>query len=148
MTRWETARYMAILAHSGQTDKAGKPYIRHLRAVADQCKGDAKIVAWLHDVVEDTEVDWVDMARMITHFFGENDRSSEINIAVQAITKLKKESYEHYLARVKRNPMAREVKIADLKHNLDLSRLPEITEKDLERATKYRKALEFLEGEE
>lgn len=148
MKRWETARYMAILAHAGQTDKAGKPYTWHLRAVADQCKGDAKIVAWLHDVIEDTAVDWFDMHHMIKHFFGENDRSEEIIQALQAITKLRNESYDAYLKRIKRNPMAREVKIADLKHNLDLSRLSKITDKDLERAEKYRKALEFLESEE
>lgn len=143
----KTARFIALLAHAGQVDKAGERYIWHLKAVADQCKGDAKIVAWLHDVVEDTAVDWFDMHHMIMHFFGENDRSEEIIQALHAITKLRNESYDDYLKRVKSNPLAREVKIADLNHNLDLSRLSKITDKDLERAEKYRKALEFLERE-
>ncbi|MDH2272954.1 hypothetical protein [Moraxella porci] len=65
-----------------------------------------------------------------------------------AITKRRGEKYEKYIARVKANPLAREVKIADLKHNLDLSRLTKITDKDIERAKKYKMALEFLESEE
>lgn len=142
----KTARYIALLAHAGQVDKAGEPYIKHLKAVADQCTGIVKIVAWLHDVLEDTNIDYVTLKYAMHHFIGEC--ADDVCRAVVAITKLKNESYDEYLARVKANPIARQVKIADLKHNLDLSRLTKITEKDLERAAKYRKALEILESEE
>ena len=142
----KTARFIALLAHAGKVDKAGEPYVKHLKAVADQCDGKAKIVAWLHDVLEDTQIDYVTLKYALNYFLG--DCADDVCRAVLAITKLKRESYDCYLERVKSNPLAREVKIADLKHNLGLSRLPEITDKDLERAEKYRKALEFLGGEE
>lgn len=142
----KTARYIALLAHAGQKDKAGEPYVKHLKAVANQCDGKAKIVAWLHDVLEDTRIDYVTFKYAMNHFLG--DCADDVCRAVLAITKLKHESYDSYLERVKANPLAREVKIADLKHNLDLSRLTKITDKDLERAKKYKMALEFLENEE
>ncbi len=142
----KTARYIALLAHAGQVDKAGVPYVKHLKAVADQCIGVVQMVAWLHDVLEDTNIDYVTFKYAIHHFLGEY--ADDVCRAVVAVTKLKNESYDEYLDRVKANPIARQVKIADLKHNLDLSRLSKITEKDLERAAKYRKALEFLESEE
>ena len=139
----KTARYIALLAHAGQVDKAGVPYVEHLKAVADQCDGKAKIVAWLHDVLEDTQIDYVTLKYALNYFLG--GCADEVCRAVVAITKLRNESYNDYLKRVKSNPLAREVKIADLNHNLDLSRLSEITDKDLERAEKYKKALEYLE---
>ena len=141
----KTARYIALLAHAGQVDKAGVPYVKHLKAVADQCDGKAKIVAWLHDVLEDTQIDYVTLKYALNYFLG--DCADDVCRAVLAITKLKLESYDDYLKRVKSNPLAREVKIADLKHNMDLSRLRKVTDKDLERAEKYKRALEFLESE-
>ena len=140
-----TARFIALLAHAGQVDKAGEPYVKHLKAVADQCDGKAKIVAWLHDVLEDTQIDYVTLKYALNYFLG--DCADDVCRAVLAITKLKLESYDDYLKRVKSNPLAREVKIADLKHNMDLSRLSKVTDKDLERAEKYKRALEFLESE-
>ena len=98
---------------------------------------DMVAVAWLHDSVEDTETTFDDLI----YYFG-----SSVAQAVDAITKRKGESYSEYLNRVKANPIARLVKIADLSHNMDLSRLLKITEKDLERKAKYIKAKEFLEN--
>lgn len=94
-------------------------------------------VAWLHDSVEDTEQSIDDL----TYYFGK-----DVAEAVRAITKVDGEHYDKYLARVKNNPIARQVKIADLTHNMDLTRLPVITNKDLVRKEKYIKAKAFLES--
>lgn len=121
-------------------DKAGKPYIQHLQAVVDNLvdpSDEMVAVAWLHDSVEDTEITLNDLSR----YFGDT-----VSDAVFAITKVKEEPYDKYLSRVKANPIARLVKIADLTHNMDLSRLPVVTEKDLVRQEKYVKAKAFLES--
>ncbi|HHW7546541.1 TPA: HD domain-containing protein [Mannheimia haemolytica] len=130
------ARYL----HHGQTDKAGKPYIEHLAFVAENISTknkETEAVAWLHDSVEDTQCSIND----IRHIFGD-----VIADAVEAITKKQGESYFCYLDRVKSNPIAKVVKLADLTHNLCLDRLPKITEKDLKRAEKYKSALEYLQA--
>ncbi|ACX80304.1 metal dependent phosphohydrolase, HD region [Aggregatibacter phage S1249] len=134
------AELFAKSIHHNQVDKAGKPYIQHLQAVVDNLvdpSDEMVAVAWLHDSVEDTESTFDDL----THYFG-----NTVAQAVDAITKRKGELYADYLKRVKANPIARLVKIADLSHNMDLSRLLKITEKDLDRKAKYIKAKEFLEN--
>ncbi|KNE76891.1 guanosine-3',5'-bis(diphosphate) 3'-pyrophosphohydrolase [Aggregatibacter actinomycetemcomitans RhAA1] len=126
--------------HHNQMDKAGKPYAEHLQAVVNNLVGPSEemmAVAWLHDSVEDTEITPNDLSR----YFGDT-----VSDAVFAITKVEGESYDKYLSRVKANPIARLVKIADLTHNMDLSRLPAVTEKDLARQEKYVKAKAFLEN--
>lgn len=140
MTLSTRAELFARSIHANQVDKAGEPYIRHLQAVVNNLvepTEDMVAVAWLHDSVEDTETTFDDLI----HYFG-----SSVAQAVDAITKRKGEMYADYLNRVKANPIARLVKIADLSHNMDLSRLLKITEKDLERKAKYIKAKEFLEN--
>lgn len=140
MTLSTRAELFARSIHANQVDKAGKPYIGHLQAVVNNLvepTEDMVAVAWLHDSVEDTETTFDDLI----HYFG-----SPVAQAVDAITKRKGEIYADYLNRVKANPIARLVKIADLSHNMDLSRLLKITEKDLERKAKYIKAKEFLEN--
>lgn len=140
MTLSTRAELFARSIHVNQVDKAGKPYIRHLQAVVNNLvepTEDMVAVAWLHDSVEDTETTFDDL----TYYFG-----SSVAQAVDAITKRNGELYADYLNRVKANPIARLVKIADLSHNMDLSRLLKITEKDLERKAKYIKAKEFLEN--
>lgn len=128
---------LACKAHKGQKDKAGKPYILHPVYVAMHTKGvKRKTVALLHDIVEDTEITFLDLAQM-----GFDD---EIVQAVKAITKRKNERYGEYLIRVKQNPIAKDVKIADIKHNSDLGRLKFATLKDFERAEKYHIAMEYL----
>ncbi|OOF85720.1 HD domain-containing protein [Rodentibacter ratti] len=134
----QQAKTLAFRLHINQTDKAGKPYIQHLQAVVDNLIDPTEemiAVAWLHDSVEDTEIG----LKQIKNLFGDT-----ILLAVDAITKRKNEPYSEYLNRVKANPIARLVKIADLTHNMDLSRLPTITSKDLERLAKYQLAKNFL----
>ena len=128
--------------HKGQTDKAGAPYFLHPISVALRVTTESeKITALLHDIIEDTELTLSDLRNFDFAF------SDEVIEAVKAITKDPNEDYFEYIYRVKKNPIATAVKIADLKHNLDLSRLSEVTDKDRRRAAKYRKALKILVSE-
>lgn len=134
----EKAYELAKKAHAGQVDKAGVDYIRHPLAVSRNeilVSEEEKCVALLHDVLEDTDV----TEEEIRKEFGD-----VIADGVVAMTRGKKERYEEFILRAKKNPIARKVKMADLSHNMDLSRLPEVTEKDLKRLEKYKRALEVL----
>ena len=95
-----------------------------------------KAVAYLHDVIEDTELTLEDLR--------EYGFSEEVLKAVDVITKEKGQDYQTYLYSVEENKLARVVKLADLRHNSDLTRLINITEKDIERKEKYQKAIDFL----
>ena len=131
------AKSIAYIAHAGQKDKAGNPYIDHPRTVASKMDTDEeKAVAWLHDVVEDTE--WT-LDDLKTEDFPES-----VLEAVELLTHGKNKPYMEYILRIKNNPLARKVKIADLSHNVDLSRLPEVTMKDIMRCRKYLDALDYL----
>ncbi|OOR99291.1 guanosine-3',5'-bis(diphosphate) 3'-pyrophosphohydrolase [Haemophilus paracuniculus] len=134
----DKAKQFAQHWHANQQDKAGKPYFLHLefvaKFVADQ-SDEVIATAWLHDIVEDTVI----TIEQIEQLFGK-----VVAQAVEAITKRQGEDYQAYLERIKKNGIARKVKIADLTHNMDLSRLPHINEKDLARAEKYRNAYRFL----
>ena len=133
----EKAYKIAKKAHLGQVDKAGEDYIKHPEKVASFVKTDEeKAVAYLHDVIEDTELTLVDL-----HEYG---FSKEILEAVDVITKKRGEDYQSYLNSVKNNKLARAVKLADLRHNSDLTRLAKVTEKDIKRKEKYQKAIDFL----
>lgn len=130
---WE----VSLKAHRGKKDKGGKPYIYHPRRVAEMMHLESeKIVALLHDVCEDSPMTFEDL----THI----GFSSEIVEAVKAITKVEGEAYEDYLQRIKQNPLARTVKIADMTHNSDLSRLLKVTPEDMKRREKYQKAIYLL----
>lgn len=123
---------IATTAHEGQLDKGGHPYIEHPVAVASFVKTDEeKTVAYLHDVVEDTNVTLADLAA--------DGFPEEIVTAVDAISQRDGESDEDYIERVKLNDLALHVKIADLKHNSDLSRFEVPTEKDIRRSIRYTK---------
>lgn len=136
MRELERAMTWACEYHMGQTDSAGVPYIAHICAVVSAVKtGREKTVAALHDIMEDCDV----TEKEIFVNFG-----AEVAEAVDAITKRDNEPYKEYLSRVAANNLARTVKIADLLHNMDLTRLPKITEKDKARLEKYRDALDFL----
>ena len=133
----EKAYKIAKKAHLGQVDKAGEDYIKHPEKVASFVKTDEeKAVAYLHDVIEDTELTLVDLY--------EYGFSKEILEAVDVITKKRGEDYQSYLNSVKNNKLARAVKLADLRHNSDLTRLTKITEKDIKRKEKYQQAIDFL----
>lgn len=131
------AYHIAEKAHEGQVDKAGDDYFFHPLAVSRMVNSNAeKAVAYLHDVVEDTDLTLDDLkAEGLPEYIVD---------AVGAITHGKDEPYGEYIARIKENPIARNVKIADLKHNLDLNRLSEVTVKDIERCRKYLDALQVL----
>lgn len=131
------AHEIAKRAHKGQVDKAGAPYILHPETVASfVTKDDEKIVAYLHDVIEDTPCQLRDLENA--------GFSSEIIKAVDLLTRKTGQSYKQYLKLVKTNELARVVKLADLKHNSDLSRLTHVTENDIKRLKKYQDAIVFL----
>lgn len=127
---WEVARQ----AHEGQKDRSGKPYFSHPVRVANRCRTEnAKIVALLHDTIEDTALTAGDLR--------DKGFPEEIVAAVVAMTRPEDEAYEDYIDRAAADPIAREVKIADLLDNMDITRLtPPLTEKDLARFNKYLKA--------
>ena len=133
----EVAFSIAMEAHRGQSDKAGIDYIEYPLYVASQvCTEDEKAVALLHDVIEDSPFTAKELLLA--------GLPETVVTAVQVLTKKKEQDYQTYLETVKKNPLARVVKLADLKHNSDLSRLSSITEKDRERLKKYKKAIDFL----
>lgn len=130
---------LAIQAHSKQIDKGGSSYINHPIYLALQMDNDEeKSVALLHDVVEDTYVTLQDI---------EDSISPNISYIVNILTHKENETYFEYISRIKNsaNPIAIKVKVADLKHNMDLSRINNPTEKDLSRIKRYEKALNILE---
>ena len=123
--------------HKGQTDKAGKPYIEHPLRVMNQMKSEEeKIVAVLHDIVEDTDISLNDLRN--------EGFSEEVVSAVECLTKQDGENYDSYIERISFNPLAVKIKLSDLEDNRDLIQLPQVTDKDLERLEKYDNALEKL----
>ena len=136
ISKIEMAEALASFAHKGQKDKAGKPYIYHPLAVKERVEGEKeKITALLHDVIEDTFI----TLETVRNIFGD-----EIAEAVDAMTHKEGEDYFEYVERLSHNPISRRVKLADLSHNMDLSRIPNVTERDLQRLEKYKKAEKFL----
>lgn len=134
-----TRKAMAIAyeAHMGQVDKAGVPYVFHPCHVADGMPDEiSTAAALLHDVVEDTNWSFEQL---------EKEGIPEAVIRpLKLLTHQKEDSYEDYIRKIAQDPVAEKVKLADLAHNSDLSRLPEITEKDRLRIEKYRKAMAYL----
>ncbi|MBR1629632.1 MAG: GTP pyrophosphokinase [Lachnospiraceae bacterium] len=138
----DRARSLAEAAHAGQVDRGGNPYQEHLAAVAGGCTTICEqTVAWLHDIVEDTDVD---IQRLREEGFSE-----EVVEAVSLLTKHYDDSFDYktYLTAIRRNPLACAVKLSDLKHNMDTSRLKEITADDLLYQEKYRVSDAFLRGQ-
>lgn len=134
----ERAIQIAVQAHAGFRDKGGNIYILHPIAVMMRCEtNEEKIVAILHDVVEDSE--WTFDALLKEGF------STEVVEALKSVTKeTKDEDYDSFIQRCSNNKIGRNVKIADLRDNLDITRMGELSEKDIKRANKYKRALEFL----
>lgn len=133
----DIALAIARKAHAGQVDKAGVDYIQHPLYVASQVETEQeKAVALLHDVIEDSNITAVDLLA--------SGLPNEVVTAVQILTKKKGQSYQEYLEKVKTNDLARVVKLADLKHNSDLSRLKTVSNTDYERVKKYKNAIRYL----
>ena len=133
----ERAIELAVEHHKGQSDKAGKPYILHpLRLMMSVDKDDEKIVAVMHDIVEDTEITLDDLRN--------EGFSDEVLSAIECISKKDGEDYDSFIERISHNPLAIRVKLADLEDNMDKTRLSDVTEKDLERLEKYKRAKEQL----
>lgn len=132
---------VASKAHKNQYDKGGKPYFEHPDAVARSLSETKhKITAYLHDVCEDTPITFEDLLDM--------GFTEEIVNSVKLLTKSPGQSYDEYLKGICTDSCAKAVKIADLKHNMELSRIPFPEEKDFARVEKYKKALAFLESEQ
>lgn len=134
----ERAIQIAVTAHAGVKDRGGKAYILHpLNVMMRVDTDEEKIVAVLHDVVEDT--DWTFEALRDEGF-------SEIIIeALETVTKKSEnEDYEKFILRSRGNEIGRKVKTADLRENLDVTRIGDLVEKDIQRINKYKRALKTL----
>ncbi len=127
---------IAYNAHMGQNDKFGIPYIFHpfhlaeLMDTEDEC-----IVAILHDAVEDTNVTFDDLKK---------EFSTSVIEALKLLTHDKNVPYEEYIIKLKDNPIAKKVKLADLKHNSDKTRLKHLTPKEIIINKKYANAIKIL----
>lgn len=131
------ASKIAYKAHEGQVDKAGVPYIFHPIHIAEQMNTEEScIVALLHDVVEDSDI----TIDYLSKYFSE-----EVMAALKILTKNENDDYVEYIKRVKTNKLATKVKLKDLKHNSDLTRLDIVTDEDRERSTKCINAIRYLE---
>ena len=134
------AMKIAYKAHKRQLDKSGVPYIYHPIHLAEQMQTEEEVtVALLHDVVEDTHIT---IKKLEKEGFSNN-----VIEAIKLLTHDKSVDYLEYVKALKSNPIARKVKIADLKHNSDPSRMVNHTEKDIKRMKKYHKAIEILESQ-
>jgi (p)ppGpp synthase/HD superfamily hydrolase len=123
----------AVKAHAGQKDKAGAPYILHpLRIMMKMENQDGMIAAMLHDVVEDSSVTLADLRA--------EGFSDEVIAAVDHLTRREGEAYEIFINRLRHNPLAVKVKLADLEDNMDIRRIENVTERDIERIQKYQAA--------
>ena len=135
------AMKLCFAAHRDQTDKSGMPYVFHPFHLAEQMTDElTTVTALLHDVVEDTTYTLDDLRRM-----GFPD---EVIGALTLLTHDPAVPYLDYVARISSDPIAKAVKLADLRHNSDLTRLDHPSEKDLARVEKYRKAIRLLEESE
>ena len=137
MATLERAIELATQYHAGQTDKGGSPYILHPLRVMAAVEGDvAKMVAVLHDMIEDTD--------MTEDGLRQNGFSDEVVCAVLALTKKRGESRLDAAKRAAANPLARIVKLADVADNMDLSRISHPTAKDHERMVQYQQVKAIL----
>ncbi|WHS62348.1 HD domain-containing protein [Pseudomonas sp. G2-4] len=137
MSTLEKAISISALAHEGQADKGGGPYILHpLKVMLRLSHDEERIAAVLHDVVEDTAITLADLR--------DEGFSEAVLAAIDALTKREGETYQAFIERAARDPIARRVKLADLAENSDLSRIENPSQKDLDRLEKYRKAIDYL----
>ena len=134
----KAALNLCFEAHKDQRDKSGLPYVFHPFHLAEQMKDEkTAIVALLHDVVEDTGVTIDDIRNM--------GFAEDVVVAIELMTHDPKVPYMEYVSEIKKNPIAKAVKLADLRHNGDMSRLDTVTAYDEKRAEKYTAAIRLLE---
>ncbi len=140
MNQLEDAIRLALEAHAGQLDRAGQPYILHPLHVMLQVEGqDAQITAVLHDVIEDSSLELADLA--------EKGFSPRVLEAIDLMTHREGVSYDNYVRGLNKNAIARQVKLADLAHNMDMRRMASpLTDRDLDRLARYRRAWAILKG--
>jgi hypothetical protein len=132
MPSLEDAIALAVEAHRGQKDKVGAPYILHpLRVMFRLETEHERMTGILHDVVEDTAVTLETLRGL--------EYPPEVVAALACVTRRNGESYDEFVDRLLPNPIARRVKLADLEDNMDVRRLPEVTEKDAKRLARYRR---------
>lgn len=133
----EHAIAIAEKHHAGQVDKAGRPYMEHPLRVMKAMSNDAeRIVAILHDVIEDTDLTLDQLAA--------EGFPGYILEALDSVTRRDDETYEAFVARAARNPIGRRVKYADLQDNADLARIAVPTAADIARTEKYHRAMAQL----
>ncbi len=138
MATLENAITLAVQQHAGQVDKGGQPYILHpLRVMLQLQQTDQQIVAVLHDILEDTHTTTQDLQNL--------GFQTHIIQAIQALTKLPQETRVQAAMRTAQNPLACAVKIADVQDNMNLTRIPNPTARDLSRLEEYRQVLEILQ---
>jgi len=134
----EQAISIASLAHEGQLDKGGEPYILHpLRVMMKLKDYDLRIIAVLHDVIEDCGLTLDDLVSIYGVPF-------ELARIVDILSRKDNESYDEYIERISKNYKAIKVKLADLEDNMDLNRINNPTQNDYDRVVKYTKAREKL----
>lgn len=137
MSSLNRAIEIAVIAHTGQVDKGGSPYIMHpIRVMLAMATEEERIVAVLHDVLEDSPLD----AWMVE----EAQFSASVVEALDALTRREGETYNDFIIRVALNPLACRVKVADMRDNSDLSRIPNPTDQDRKRVEKYARYLDVL----
>ena len=132
------AMRIAFNAHKDQMDKCGVPYVFHPIHLAEQMSDEkTTCVALLHDVVEDTDITFQQLE--------EWGFDKEIIDAIKLLTHEESVPYMEYVLKIKDNPIAKAVKLADLRHNSDLSRLDEVDDWARKRTEKYKQAIKLLE---
>jgi (p)ppGpp synthase/HD superfamily hydrolase len=139
MSTLDQALAIAVEAHRGQVDKAGQPYILHpLRVMMRLATPSERIVAVLHDVVEDspTTLDGLRAAGF----------DAEVVRAVDHLTRRDDETYEAFIERAARDPIAKRVKLADLEDNMTVTRLQTLDDRAVERLGRYLRAWQLLSG--
>ena len=131
------AMKLCFETHKNQLDKTGLPYVFHPFHLAEQMDDEISTVcALLHDVVEDSDITFEDLAKM--------GFSGEIIDVLKLLTHAEEVTYMDYVREIKKNPTATKVKIADLKHNSDTTRLDVVDEWAIKRNEKYAEALRIL----
>ena len=131
---------LAVQAHQGQVDKVGQPYALHVLRVMFRLESEhERMVGVLHDVVEDTPTTFDDLRRL--------GYPEEVLAALECVTRRPTETYEQFIERSASNPLARKVKLADLADNMDIRRIPTISEADRERLERYIQAWRRLKSD-